>query len=77
MVHGDATQIEQHGIDLCFEGLASWCGADKLIATLLTELLGFAGGRAVVDEAITLALGTYTSRYTPSQTWAYLSKGDV
>jgi hypothetical protein len=41
---------------------------------LPTELLGLAGSGAVVDEPITLALGTDLHRYTPSQRWAYLSR---
>jgi hypothetical protein len=35
---------------------------------LLTRLLRLAGGGAVVDKPIALALGTYTHRHPPSQT---------
>src|SRR6266403_12276 len=73
-VHRDATQIEQYRIDLRREGLAAWGGTCTLIPTLLTLLLRPDGGGAVVDKPITLALGTYLHRYTPSQRWAYLSR---
>jgi hypothetical protein len=53
----------------------TWGGTGNLIATLPTELLGLAGSGAVVDEPITLALGTDPHRYTPSQRWAYLARG--
>jgi hypothetical protein len=56
------------GVDLCFEGLATQNGAGKLVATLLTPLLGFACSRAIVDKPITLALGTCTHHHPPSQT---------
>jgi hypothetical protein len=73
-MHGDATQIQEHGVNLHREWLPTWGGAGKLIATLPTELLGLASSGAVVDESITLALGTDLHRYTPSQRWAYLSR---
>jgi hypothetical protein len=56
-VHGHATQVEKHGIDLRFEGLAARSGAGKLVATRLTALLGLAGGGAIIDDPITLAFG--------------------
>jgi hypothetical protein len=67
-MHGEATQIQEHRVDLHHERLTAWGGTSKLIPTLLAELFGLAGGRAVVDEPITLALGTYMDRYPPSQT---------
>src|SRR5215510_15232763 len=74
-VHRNATQVQQYRIDLRREGLAAWGGTGKLIPTLLALLLRLAGGGAVVDKPITLALGTDMHRYTPSQRWAYLSRG--
>jgi hypothetical protein len=57
-VHRDATQVvKQYRIDLRREGLAARGGTGKLIPTLLTLLLRLAGGGAVVDKPITLALG--------------------
>jgi hypothetical protein len=73
-VHRDATQVEQYRINLRREGLAAWGGTGKLIPTLLAWLLRLAGGGAVVDKPITLALGTDLHRDTPSQRWAYLSR---
>jgi hypothetical protein len=67
-MHGEATQIQEHCVDLHRERLTAWGGTRKLIPTLLAELLGLAGDRAVVDEPITLAVGTYLHRYSPSQT---------
>jgi hypothetical protein len=74
-VHGQATQVEQHSVDLRFEGLTAWDDAGKLIPAPLTELLGLAGGGTVVDEPITLALGTYMHGPPPSQIYTYLSGG--
>jgi hypothetical protein len=73
-MHGEATQIQEHCVNLHREWLPTWGGAGKLIATLPTELLELAGSGAVVDEPVTLALGTDLHRYTPSQRWAYLSR---
>jgi hypothetical protein len=56
-VHGAATQVEQHGIDLRFEGVAARRRAGKLVATLLTALLGLAGGGAIIDDPSTVAFG--------------------
>jgi hypothetical protein len=67
-MHGDATQIHEHRLDFHYEWFTAWGGTRKLIPTLLAELFGLAGDRAVVDEPITLALGTYMHRYPPSQT---------
>ncbi len=58
-VHGDATQVEQHGINLRFEGFAARRRAGKLLATLLTALLGLTSGGAIVDDPITLAFGAF------------------
>src|SRR5215813_5241650 len=74
-MHGNATQIQKHCVDFHREWLTTWNGASKLIATPPTKLLGLAGSGAVIDEPITLALGTYLHRYTPSRRWAYLSRG--
>src|SRR5215813_11268440 len=74
-MHGNATQIQKHCVDFHREWLTTWNGASKLIATPPTKLLGLAGSGAVIDEPITLALGTYLHRYTPSRRWAYLYRG--
>src|SRR5215813_13738096 len=73
-MHGNATQIQKHCVDFHREWLTTWNGASKLIATPPTKLLGLAGSGAVIDEPITLALGTYLHRYTPSRRWAYQSR---
>jgi hypothetical protein len=65
---GDTTQIQEHRVDLHHDRFTAWGGTRKLIPTLLAELFGLAGDRAVVDEPITLALGTYLHRYPPFQT---------
>src|SRR5262245_59643346 len=44
----------------CDAVCTAWDDTGKLVATLLTPLLGLTGGGTVVDEPITLALGTYT-----------------
>jgi hypothetical protein len=75
MMPGEATQIEPHGVELGFAGLTSRGGTGHLIATRLTALLRCAGGRAVVDEVMTLALGTYPHRHPPPRTRAYRSEG--
>src|SRR6266850_1667182 len=69
-VHRHATQVPQDGVDLHRERLTAWGGAGKLVLTLRTELLGLAGGRAVVDKPITPALGTCMHCHPPLQTWA-------
>jgi hypothetical protein len=51
-------------VNLHRERLSTWGDAGTLIATLPTELLGLASSGAVVDEPITLALGTYLHRST-------------
>jgi hypothetical protein len=58
-------QRRKHHVDLHRERLAAWGRAGKLRATLLTALLGLAGGGAVVDKPITLTSGTYT--HPPSE----------
>ena len=75
-MHGDATQIQEHCVNLHRERFPTWGGAGKLIATRLTALLRCAGDRAVVDAVMTLALGTYPQRHPPSRTWAYRSEGE-
>src|SRR5262245_32395953 len=57
-MHGNTTQIQEHRMDFHHEWLPAWDGTRKPIATLPTELFGLASDRAVVDESITLALGT-------------------
>jgi hypothetical protein len=64
-MHGEATQIQEHRVDFHHEWLPAWGGTRKLIPTLLAELFGLAGDRAIVDELITLALRTYLHRYPP------------
>jgi hypothetical protein len=59
---GEATQIQAHGVNLPRAWLLTWGGAGKLIAPWPTALLGLAGSGAVVDEPITLALGTSLPR---------------
>ena len=73
-MHGEATQRQEHLANLHPEWLPTWGGAGKLIATWPTALLRLAGSGAIVDESITLALGTDLHCYTPSQRWAYLSR---
>jgi hypothetical protein len=70
-------RIPQDSVDLHRERLPAWSRADKLKAAWLAELFGFPGDRAVVDEPITLALGTCMHRRPPPQTLASLSGGGV
>jgi hypothetical protein len=74
-MHGHATQIQKHRVAFQREWLPAWSGAGTLLATLPTKLRGLAGSGAVIDEPITLALGTDLHRSTPSRRWAYLSRG--
>jgi hypothetical protein len=73
MFYRNSYQIQQYRLDLHREQLPVWGGAGQLIATRPTEPLGLAGGGAVIDEPITLALGTDRHSYSPSQRWAYLA----
>jgi hypothetical protein len=76
-VHGDATQLPQDRVDLQRERLPAWRRAGQRHAAWLAELCGFPGDRAVVDEPITLALGTDRHRRPPPQTLASRSGGGV
>jgi hypothetical protein len=48
-VNREATQIQEHRVDLHRERLAARGSTRKLIPTLLAELLGFSGSGAIVD----------------------------
>jgi hypothetical protein len=76
-VHGEATQLPQDRVDLQRERLPAWRRAGQRQAAWRAELCGFPGDRAVVDEPITLALGTSRHRRPPPQTWASRSGGGV
>jgi hypothetical protein len=70
-VRGQATQIEQYGVNLGGEGLATWSRTGKLLATLLTLFLGFASGGAMVDDPITLTFGACMQWSFLQRKWRY------
>ena len=76
-VHGDATQRPRDRVALHRARLPAWSRAGNLTAARLAALGGCPGDRAVGDEPITLALGTYLPRRPPPQTWASRSGGGV
>ena len=60
----------------CLEGLATWGSTDKLIATWLTLLLGLSSRRAVVDEPLIPAFGTYMYRLPLSDMGIPIQRGE-